>query len=216
MPIETAADSAYRKEEHANAASHALACALAFVAMPALAQELRVEEHPLRMAALAAFLGSMALTYLISSVYHALPAGRAKALWRRCDHAAIFVFIAGSYSPFALVAIQRGDSPLLLAAVWALALAGVAVKLWLPLRDSVLSTAVYVLFGLLVGAVAQPAVGLMSGSGIVLFAAGGIAYLLGVAFFVVGRRLRYSHLVWHLCAISGSACHGWAVLQVMG
>ena len=202
-------------EEHANALSHALACALALVAMPALAQQSRADEHPLRMAAMVAFLGSMALMYLISSVYHALPVGRAKVLWRRWDHAAIFVFIAGSYSPFALVAMQHGDSAWLLGAVWALALTGVAAKLWLPLHHSGLSTGVYVMFGTLVGTMAEPAVDLLSSTGLRLFAAGGLAYLLGVAFFMLGQRLRYSHFVWHLCVISGSACHGWTVLQVM-
>lgn len=202
-------------EENANALSHALACALALVAMSAVAQQGRIDQNPLRLAAVVAFLGSMALMYLVSSVYHAMPVGRAKALWRRRDHAAIFVFIAGSYSPFALVAIQHGDSAWLLAAVWALALTGVAAKLWLPLHCTGVSTAVYVMFGTLVGTMAQPAVELLSETSAELFVAGGLAYLLGVAFFLLGQRVRYSHFVWHLCVISGSACHGCTVLQVM-
>jgi len=202
-------------EEHANALSHGLACALAVVAMPALAQHSRVDEHPLRLAGVVAFLGSMALMYLVSSVYHALPVGRAKVQWRRWDHAAIFVFIAGSYSPFALVAMLRGDSGTLLAAVWALALTGVAAKLWLPLHRPGLSTAIYVAFGLLVAAMAGPALEMMSPVGRQLFVAGGAAYLLGVVFFLLGQRLRYCHFVWHLCVIGGSACHGWTVLQAM-
>ena len=136
-------------------------------------------------------------------------------MWRRWDHATIFVFIAGSYTPFALVAMQRGESAWLLAAVWTLALSGVAAKLWLPLHRVGLSTSIYVGFGLLVGAMAHPALEQLSDTGVRLFAAGGLAYLLGVAFFLLGSRLRYSHFVWHLCVISGSACHGWTVLQVM-
>lgn len=202
-------------EENANALSHALACVLALVAMPALAQQARADEHPIRLAAVVVFLGSMALMYLVSSVYHALPVGRAKVLWRRWDHAAIFVFIAGSYSPFALVAMQRGGSGWLLAAVWALALAGVGAKLWLPLHRTGLSTAVYVGFGLLVGAMAGAALDLLSLNGLRLLLAGALAYLVGVAFFLLGNRLRFSHFIWHLCVICGSACHGWTVLQVM-
>lgn len=204
------------REESANAISHALGFGLALVAMPALAQQVHVGEHPLRLAALALFLGSMALMFGVSSVYHALPLGQAKSMWRRYDHAAIFVFIAGSYSPFALVAMQRGESGALFGAVWLLALAGVAAKLWLPLSRLVLSTLVYVAFGLLVGAMAGPALGLLSESGRTLFAAGAAAYLAGVLFFLLGARLRYSHFVWHLCVIGGSACHALTVLQVMG
>jgi hemolysin III len=215
MHTPTTSPSQSAGEENANALSHALACALALVAMPALAQQARADEHPLRMAALVAFLGSMALMYLVSSVYHALPVGRAKVQWRRWDHAAIFVFIAGSYSPFALVAMQRGGSAWLLAAVWTLALAGVVAKLWLPLHRTGLSTAIYVTFGLLAGAMTGPALGLLSTVGRQLFAAGGLAYLGGVAFFLLGQRRPYCHFIWHLCVISGSACHGWTVLQAM-
>lgn len=204
------------REENANALSHALGFALALVAMPALAQQVRVDDHPLRLAALTLFLGSMALMFGVSSVYHALPAGPAKALWRRCDHAAIFVFIAGSYSPFALVAMQHGEGGALFGAVWLLALAGVAAKLWLPLNRLLLSTLVYVAFGLLAGAMAGPALGLLAQTGRMLFAAGAAAYLAGVVFFLLGTRLRYSHFVWHLCVIGGSACHALTVLQVMG
>lgn len=203
-------------EESANALSHALACALAFVAMPALAQQIRFDEHPLRLAALGAFLVTMALMYLVSSVYHALPVGRAKVRWRRWDHATIFVFIAGSCTPFALVAQQQGSSPWLLVLVWLLALAGVFAKLTLPLRCNGRSTAVYVGFGVLAAAMVQPALQSLTDTGRGLFAAGAIAYLVGVAFFLLGERLRFSHLIWHLCVIGGSACHGCAVLQVVG
>ncbi len=202
-------------EESANALSHALACALAFVAMPALAQQVPLGAHPLRLAALIAFLGTMALMYLASTVYHALPVGRAKVRWRRLDHATIFVFIAGSCTPFALVALQHGRSPWLLALVWLLALAGVLAKLTLPLRCSASSTAVYIGFGVLAAAMAQPALPGLSDAGRGLFFAGAIAYLVGVAFFLLGERLRFSHLIWHLCVIGGSTCHGITVLQVV-
>lgn len=202
-------------EESANALSHALACALACVAMPALAQQIRLDEHPLRVAALGAFLGTMALMYLVSTVYHALPVGRAKVRWRRWDHATIFVFIAGSCTPFALVAQQQGGSPWPLVLLWLLALAGVLAKLTLPLHCNGRSTAIYVGFGVLAAALAQPALQGVTASARVLFAAGAIAYLVGVAFFLLGERLRFSHLVWHLCVIGGSACHGCAVLLVV-
>jgi hemolysin III len=215
MPDDPSTPRESDQEESANALSHALACVLAFVAMPALAQQVRADEHPLRLAALVAFLGTMALMYLVSSVYHALPVGRAKVRWRRWDHATIFVFIAGSYTPFALAALQRGGSAWLLALVWLLALAGVAAKLTLPLRCDGRSTAVYVGYGLIASTLAQPALDVLPDAGRALFVAGAAAYLIGVAFFLLGHRLRFSHLIWHLCVIGGSACHGCAVLQVV-
>ena len=208
-------------EEWANALSHVLPCLLALLALPALAQQVHAPNQPWRMAALVLFLGSMALVYGVSSVYHALPLGRAKALWRRLDHAAIFVFIAGSYSPFALAAWQRtsGADSLrhgaLLAAVWALALAGVAVKLTLPLRGVGHSTLLYLVFGCTVGATAGPALAQLPALALQVFLAGDAAYLLGVGFFWLSPRLRYSHFVWHLCVITGSACHAWVVLNLL-
>ena len=135
-----------RHEEHANAASHGLGCLLALGAMPVLAQQADVLQHPMRQLGVSIFISTMVLMYLVSTVYHALPAGAAKRWLRRCDHAVIFVFIAGSYTPFALGQIQRGEGWAMLAAIWVVALAGVALKLCDRLRHPVFSTALYLVF----------------------------------------------------------------------
>ena len=95
-------------EERANAASHALGCVLAPFAVPALAQQVDAAQHPMRQMGVTVFVASMVLMYLVSAVYHAAPVGAAKRWLRKCDHAVIFLFIAGSYTPFALAALQRG------------------------------------------------------------------------------------------------------------
>ena len=203
-------------EERANAASHALGCVLALVAMPVLADQVDAVRHPVRHLGVTVFVASMVLMYLVSAAYHAVPVGAAKRLLRKCDHAVIFVFIAGSFTPFALGQVQRGEGRALLAAVWAVALVGVVLKLANRLRHRVLSTALYLAFGWLVAALAQPLLASLPPAGLRLLVAGGLAYSLGSIFFLLDRRMPYSHLVWHLFVITGSTCHFLAVQQVLG
>ena len=203
-------------EERANAASHALGCVLALVAMPVLAEQVDAVRHPVRHLGVSVFVASMVLMYLVSAAYHAAPVGAAKRLLRKCDHAVIFIFIAGSFTPFALGQVQRGEGRGLLAAVWVVALLGVVLKLANRLRHRVLSTALYLAFGWLVAAVGQPLLASLPPAGLQLLVAGGVAYSLGSIFFLLDRRMPYSHLVWHLFVITGSTCHFLAVQQVLG
>ena len=203
------------REELANAASHGVGCVLALASMPVLADQVQADRHPLRHLGVTVFIASMVLMYLVSTVYHALPVGQAKRWLRKCDHAVIFLFIAGSYTPFALGPIQRGEGWDLLAAVWGIALLGMALKLTDRLRHRVLSTALYLAFGWLVAVVAQPMMAALPPAGLTLMVAGGVAYSLGCVFFLLNRRMPYSHLVWHLVGITGSTCHFLAVQHVL-
>lgn len=202
-------------EERANAASHALGCLLALLAMPALAQQVDAAQHPMRQLGVMVFVASMVLMYGVSAAYHAAPVGTAKRWLRQCDHAVIFLFIAGSYTPFALVALQRGEGALTLAAVWAVALLGMALKLANRLRHRLASTLLYLAYGWLVAAVAQPVLAALPPAGLNLLVAGGVAYSLGCVFFLLDRRMPYSHLVWHLFVITGSTCHFLAVQELV-
>ena len=204
-----------RHEERANAASHGLGCLLALAAMPVLAEQADVLRHPIRHLGVNVFITTMVLMYLVSAVYHALPVGAAKRWLRKCDHAVIFVFIAGSYTPFALGQIQRGEGWGVLAAVWGIALAGVVLKLSDCLRHPLFSTLLYLAFGWMVVLVAQPMLASLPPLGLKLLVAGGVAYSLGSLFYLLDRRLPYSHLVWHLFVITGSTCHFLAVQQAL-
>jgi len=199
------------REERANAASHALGCVLALFAMPALAQQVGADQHPLRQVGISVFVGSMVLMYLVSAVYHAAPVGQAKRWLRKCDHAVIFLFIAGSFTPYALAALQRGEGAGTLAAVWVLALVGMALKLGDRLQHRLASTLLDLAFGWLVAALALPMLAKLPPDSLRLLVAGGLAYSLGCLFFLLDRRLAYSHLVWHLFVITGSTCHFLAV-----
>lgn len=202
------------REERANAASHALGGVLALLALPTLAQPVAADAHTLHRAGVQVFVASMVLMYLVSALYHAAPVGAAKRLLRRCDHALIFVFIAGSFTPFALAAQPPGAGLGTLAAVWGVALAGVVLKLAGCLGQRRLSTLLYLAFGWLVAAVALPTLALLPPPGLQLLVAGGLAYSVGSVFFLLDRRMAYSHLVWHLFVITGSACHVLALQQL--
>jgi len=144
-----------------------------------------------------------------------LPVGQAKRALRKCDHAVIFVFIAGSYTPFALGQIQRGEGWDMLLAVWGIALVGVALKLSNRLRHPLVSTALYLVFGWMVVVVAQPMLASLPPLGLRLLVAGGLAYSLGSLFYLLDSRMPYSHFVWHLFVITGSTCHFLAVQQAL-
>lgn len=213
IPIGSQIGSEIGSEERANAASHALGGLLALLALPALAlpDGPGAAADPRRATGVLVFVASMVLTYLVSAAYHAAPAGATRSWLRRCDHAAIFVFIAGSFTPFALAAPPEGGGAMLLAAVWGAAGAGVALKLAGRLHHRGLSTGLYLAYGWLVAALALPLLAVLPAAGVQLLVAGGLAYTVGSAFFLLDRRLRWGHLVWHLFVITGSVCHVLAV-----
>jgi hemolysin III len=188
-------------EERANTFSHALGCLLAVVAVPALAHQIDPGARPFSHLGASIFVATMVLMYVVSTVYHALPVGGAKRVFRRVDQAAIFVFIAGSFTPFVLAHVQRGAGVEVMVAVWSLAFAGVTLKLSNRLKSPLLSTGLYLAYGWLMAAMALP----------MLAALPPVPYSLGCVFYLAGHRVPYSHLIWHLFVVTGSICHFWAV-----
>lgn len=197
------------REERANTASHAFGVLLALGALPVLAADDAVAAGT-RHLGVWVFAATMLLVYVVSSAYHAAPAGPAKGMLKRLDHAAIYLFMAGTFTPFALG--HTLGAPLL-ALVWSVAAAGVAMKLAGYLRDRTLSTALYLAFGWLVIAAAQPLLASLGRDGTQWLLAGGIAYCAGTLFFMLDQRLRFGHLVWHVFVLVGSGCHFVAVLK---
>ena len=203
-------------EEIANAVSHGLGALLAVAGLPVLV--IRAVNHGgvADVVAAAVFAATAILLYGISTAYHALPAslanGRVKAWLNRLDHAAIYVFIAGSYTPFTLGVLNTGPGLTLLVAVWAAAAFGVAIKLLNRLRHPMVSTLLYLAMGWVVVFAFGPLVERMPGPGLVLLVAGGLSYTLGAVVFLLDNRLRYAHFVWHLFVLGGSICHFFAAL----
>jgi hemolysin III len=159
------------------------------------------------------FAATMILLYLTSTLYHALPAGRAKRVFLRLDHGAIYLFIAGSYTPFTLGALSGPYGWTLFASVWGIATLGIALKAFDRLSHPWLSTGLYLTMGWLVLLAAGPLVERVPVPGIALLVAGGLAYTAGVAFFMLDSRWRYAHAVWHGFVMAGTGCHFVAVLH---
>jgi len=197
------------REERANTASHVLGVLFALVALPVLAAD-DAARAGARHLGVWVFAATMLLVYVVSSAYHAAPAGPTKGLLKRLDHAAIYLFMAGTFTPFAL---GHALSAPLLTLVWVVAATGVALKLAGYLRNRTLSTGLYLAFGWLVIAAAQPLLDSLGRDGLQWLLAGGIAYTAGTLFFVLDDRLRFGHLVWHMFVLVGSGCHFVAVLK---
>jgi len=200
-------------EEIANSISHGIGFLLAVAALPVLVHGCaRDGGGLLDVAAASVFAATMMLLYLVSTVYHALPIGRWKLAFSRLDHAAIYVFIAGSYTPFALGALRDGPGWTLFGVVWLLAAIGVAAKLLNRMQHLLWSTALYVAMGWLVVFAAGPLLHSVAPTGVVLLLAGGACYTLGALVFLLDSRVRYAHFAWHLLVIGGSTCHFLAAL----
>ena len=202
-------------EEIANSVSHGVALLAAIAAMPLLIAATR---H-LSIAAIVGvciFAATMVLLYLTSTLYHALPAGRAKRVFMKLDHGAIYLFIAGSYTPFALGALGGPWGWTLFGLVWSFAALGVTLKAVDRLSHPWMSTGLYLAMGWLVLIAVVPLFEHVPLPGIALLAAGGIAYTVGVAFFMLDSRLRYAHAVWHGFVVAGTGCHFFAVLGYAG
>jgi hemolysin III len=199
-------------EEIANSVSHGLALLAALVAGPFLIVSAR-HLSAASIVAAAVFAATMVLLYLSSTLYHALPVGRAKLVFMKLDHSAIYLFIAGSYTPFALGVLGGAWGWTLFGLVWSIAAAGVLLKALNRLSHPWLSTGLYLLMGWLVLIAAVPLVERVPPAGLTLLVAGGLAYTAGVVFFAMDSRWRYAHAVWHGFVVVGSGCHFFAVLS---
>ena len=199
------------REEIANSISHGLALVLALVAVPVLVLSAMRAGDWRFLFGVSVFGATMVLLYLASTLYHSVTHEAAKQLFRLFDHTAIFLLIAGSYTPFGLGVLRGPWGWSLLAAVWTLAIVGITLKIIERTRHSRISIVLYVLMGWLAVVATKPILELIPVPGILLILGGGIAYTAGLAFFAA-HRIRYHHFIWHLFVIAGTICHYFAVL----
>ena len=199
-------------EEIANSVSHGVGFVAAVASAPILIATTVQTGTSANVIGASVFAATMVLLYCASTLYHAVSQDGVKALLRKLDHGAIFLLIAGTYTPFALVTLRGPWGWTIFAIVWSLAVAGVALKAVFGPRWPILSTAIYIAMGWTVVVAAKPLMALAPPGAIAWLAAGGIAYTGGVAFYA-WTRLRYSHAVWHLFVMVGSVCHYIAILR---
>jgi hemolysin III len=203
-------------EEIANAISHGLGLLLAIASLPILVHHAASEGSAVDVVGASLFAGTAILLYLVSTVYHALPAGAAKNWFNRLDHAVIYVFIAGSYMPFLFGVLNGAWGWSLFGVVWGAAALGVVAKLLDRLKHPLWSTGLYVSMGWVALIAAVPLFERMSTAGLWWLVAGGLSYTAGAVVYLFDSKLRYAHFVWHLFVLGGSACHFFAALWHAG
>lgn len=150
--------------------------------------------------------------YLSSTLYHSLR-GRAKQIWCKFDHCAIYLLIAGSYTPFTLVSLRGVWGWSLFAAIWGLAIIGIIQEIWLAKGLRIWSLFIYFLMGWLAIFAINPLIEALSLAGFVWLAIGGLTYTVGIIFYATDHKWRYGHGVWHLFVLGGSACHYFTLIN---
>lgn len=199
-------------EEIANSVSHGFGLLAAMIAGPILIVDAVQRGGAMGVVGASVFAATVGLLYLTSVIYHSLPPNRAKAIFRLIDHSAIYLLIAGTYTPFTLGVLQGAWGWTLFGLIWSLALAGVVLKAVFGTRFAGLSVALYLAMGWAIVIAVKPLFRLMPVEGLYWLFAGGIAYTVGVVFYVASQ-VRYCHFVWHLFVLTGTACHFVAVFR---
>jgi hemolysin III len=202
-----------RGEEIANAVSHGVALLLGIVGIPVLVVTAVRRGNTASVVSAVVFAATIVLLYLASTLYHAFPYERAKRVFKILDHSAIYLLIAGTYTPFTLVVLRGPWGWSLFGAVWGLAALGIVLKSVGGLRYPILSPILYIAMGWLVIIAIAPLRERLPAAGLLWLFAGGIAYTGGVAFYAADRRVKYAHFIWHLFVIAGTTCHFIAVLR---
>jgi len=198
-------------EEIANSISHGLGLMASLAAAPILVIAAMKVGSASSIVGAGVFAATMVCLYLASTLYHTLPGPRAKGFFRVLDHAAIFLLIAGTYTPFTLGVMRGPWGWTLLGMIWLLATVGLVLTAVPATRHSRVSIVLYEAMGWLALIAVRPVLAHVPLSGILWIVAGGLAYTGGLVFFGM-HRLRYNHLVWHLFVLTGTVCHFFAVL----
>ncbi|HET7478719.1 MAG TPA: hemolysin III family protein [Rubrobacteraceae bacterium] len=197
-------------EEVANGVTHGLGLAASVAGAAALVLLTAPGGDAWRIVSSVVYGVTLISLYTASTLYHLSRRPGAKRVLRVLDHCAIFLLIAGTYTPFMLVSLRGGWGWTLLALVWSLAAAGIVFKVFFTGRLDALSTSVYILMGWLCVVAAKPMLDMVPAGTLLWLLAGGLVYTAGTVFYH-NRRVPYSHAVWHLFVIGGSLCHYLAV-----
>ncbi|HIV71119.1 MAG TPA: hemolysin III family protein [Candidatus Aquabacterium excrementipullorum] len=199
--------------ERFNSVTHLAGAVLALAGSAALVAQAIPTGDVWKIVGVSVFGLSMVLLYAASTLYHSLR-GPAKQWWAKADHCAIYLLIAGTYTPFALIGLQGTWRWALLSAIWALALLGIAKELWLG-REKVPSVPLYLLMGWLGITAVVPLAHSLSTTGLMWLLAGGLFYTVGVVFYAMDGRWRHSHGVWHLFVLGGTTSHYVTVMRFL-
>jgi hemolysin III len=203
-----------KREEIANAVTHAAGAAMAIAGMVLLIVFSSLHGSPWHIISFTIFGATLSLLYVVSTLYHAMPSFGVKHLFRKFDHMSIFLLIAGTYTPFCLTVLRGWTGWVLFGIIWGAAIGGILLKVFHTGKKEFLSTLMYILMGWMVVLFIKPVYLSMSAMGFAYLIAGGCLYTLG-AFFFIKDKIPYYHSIWHLFVLGGSICHFFAVLTLL-
>lgn len=196
--------------ERLNTITHLVGAALALAGLIVLVVQASLKGDPWKIVSFSVYGVTLVTLYFFSTVYHSIR-GRAKSIFQKLDHSAIYLLIAGTYTPFTLVTLRGLWGWSLFGLVWGLAIAGIAQEIFWKTKRRILSVVIYLLMGWLVVIFIRPLVRALPGAGLVWMMAGGLFYTLGVVFYALDKKISYGHGVFHFFVLAGSVCHYIAV-----
>lgn len=199
-----------KREEIAHAITHGIGALLSIAGLVLLIVFSSFSGNPWKIVSVTIFGVTMLLMYISSTVVHSLPEGKWKDIFQIFDHSSIYLFIAGTYTPFLLVHIRSNIAWILFGIIWGIAIVGILFKVFFVKKFLVLSTMFYILMGWLIVLVWGPLTETIHSNGIMLLIIGGVIYTVGAVFYM-WRKIPYHHVIWHLFVIAGSMFHFFAV-----
>lgn len=192
--------------ERFNSVTHLIGTVLSVAGLATLVTMASLERDPYKIVSFAVYGAMLLALYLISTLYHWARSPRLKAVLQKCDHSAIYLLIAGSYTPFSLVTLRGPWGWSLFGVSWGLAALGIVQELTLGRRTRSVSMVLYVLMGWLALVAVRPLVTALPPAGTAWLLAGGLIYSAGIYFFINDERIRHGHGIWHLFVLGGSLC----------
>ncbi len=192
--------------ERFNSVTHLIGTVLSVAGLATLVTMASLERDPYKIVSFAVYGAMLLALYLISTLYHWARSPRLKAVLQKCDHSAIYLLIAGSYTPFSLVTLRGPWGWSLFGVSWGLAALGIVQELTLGRRTRSVSMVLYVLMGWLALVAIRPLVTALPPAGTAWLLAGGLIYSAGIYFFINDERIRHGHGIWHLFVLGGSLC----------
>jgi hemolysin III len=199
-------DKLMKQGERLNTITHMIGSAMALAGFIVLIVFAAQRGDPWRIVSFSVYGVTLVVLYLFSTIYHGI-SGKAKVYFQKLDHTAIYLLIAGTYTPFTLVSMRGVWGWSLFGIIWALAIAGIMQEMLLKSTHRVLSVVIYLLMGWLVVGAIQPLARALAGRGIIWMVAGGLFYTVGVFFYACDKKIRNGHAIFHIFVLAGSVCH---------
>lgn len=198
--------------ERLNSMTHLFGVGLSITGLVVLLNTASAQGDVWKLVSFSVYGSMLILLYLASTLYHSVR-GRAKAVLQKFDHSAIYLLIAGTYTPFTLVTLRGPWGWWIFGLNWGLALLGIIQELWLGKRTRSLSMVIYLAMGWMVVVALKPLLAALPLAGFAWLAAGGLCYTGGIVFYLLDERMRHAHGIWHLFVLAGSVCQYWCILK---